>query len=197
MKAFPGQNTEQHQNIGSVNSAPFQSLLLLPTILTLTLSFSCTCFMLLEVRSCNMYYFVHYKIHPSCFLQMWFVHFYCDDILLWDYTTCRILNPLSLHPKQITVVRYLLHFPFPTESFLAPFPLPNVTIVSYFPFTLHFSRPLFFLSPSVLNHLFLVPFFFLFFMNRLSPLPSEAKYHDKKENIKYSIHELKNFTNEL
>ena len=62
---------------------------------------------------------------------------------------------------------------------------------------LHFSRPLFFLSPSVLNHLFLVPLCFLFFMNVLSPPPSKAKYHDKKENIKYSIHELKNFTNEL
>ena len=73
---------------------------------------------------------------------------------------------------------------------------------------LHFSRPLFFLSPSVLNHLFLVSlallflitfslFHSVFFMNVLSPPPSKAKYHDKKENIKYSIHELKNFTNEL
>lgn len=132
-----------------------------------------------------------FLIDVVCPFLLWY------DILLWDYTTCRILNPLSLHPKQITVVRYLLHFPFPTESLLAPFPLPNITIVSYFPFTLHFSRPLFFLSPSVLNYLFLVPFFFLFFMNQLSPLPSKAKYHDKKENIKYSIHELKNFTNEL
>ena len=127
---------------------------------------------------------------------------------MWDYTTCRILNPLSLHPKQITVVCYLLHFPFPTESFLAPFPLPNITTASYFSFILHFSRPLFFLSPSVLNHLFLVSlallflitfslFHSVFFMNVLSPPPSKAKYHDKKENIKYSIHELKNFTNEL
>ena len=37
---------------------------------------------------------------------------------------------------------------------------------------LHFSRPLFFLSPSVLNHLFLVPLCFLFFMNVLSPPPT-------------------------
>lgn len=88
-------------------------------------------------------------------------------------------------------------FPFPTGGFLAPFPLPNITTASYFSFILHFSRPLFFLSPSVLNHLFLVPLFFLFFMNVPSPPPSKAKYHDKKENIKYSIHELKNFTNEL
>lgn len=106
-------------------------------------------------------------------------------------------NPLSLHPKRITVVCYLLHFPFPVESFLAPFPLPNITIASYFSFILHFSRPLFFLSPSVLNHLVLVPFFFLFFMNLPSPPPSKGKYHDKKENTKYSIHELKNFTNDL
>ena len=110
-------------------------------------------------------------------------------VVLWYFTLGLYYfqssqSPLPAPKTGIIVMFHLLLFPFPTESFLAPFLLLNMIISSLLLFLtfqgLYFSLAFLFLMTLSLFHSFS-----LFFMNPLSPPPSNAKYYDGKQNTAF------------